>query len=64
MANNGKRCSKHGDRDFTTAWRPGFGLLCAACHVDARTSSVRKVEVPEREQHDRYAQMAERYGVR
>jgi hypothetical protein len=62
----GKRCNNpaHGERDLTTQYRQGFGMLCAACHVDARTSNVRQVPVPEREQHDRYAQMAEHYNVR
>jgi hypothetical protein len=64
--NSGKRCNNpsHGERDFTTQYRPGFGMLCAACHLDARTSNVKQVRVPEREQHDRYAQLAERHGVR
>ncbi len=60
-----KRCRNCGERDETVQAR-GFnlGMLCAACHVDVRTSSVCRVIVPEREQHDRYAQMAARYGVK
>lgn len=54
--------------DLTVSYRermpPGLRVLCAACHVDVRTSTVRQVRVPEREQHDRYAQMAVRYGVK
>jgi hypothetical protein len=63
-----KRCFRCGDRDETVQYRErnpkGLAILCAACHVDVRTSSVRQVRVPEREQHDRYAQMAVRYGVK
>lgn len=63
---NGKRCNNpaHGDRDFTTAWRGNLGMLCAACYVDARNSTVKQVPVPERIENDRYAQMAARYGVK
>lgn len=64
--NYGKRCSnpKHGERDLTAEYRGhGLGVLCAACYVDARTSSTRRVAVPERVQQDRYAQLAARYGL-
>lgn len=54
--------------DVTVSYRErmpsGLRVLCAACHVDVRTSSTRKVAVPEREQQDRYAQMAARYGIK
>lgn len=62
-----KACWKCQDRDETVAVRErmprGLRVLCAACYVDASTSSTRAVPVPVREQHDRYAQMAARYGV-
>lgn len=62
-----KRCQVCRDRDETVSFRPrslpGLRVLCAACHVDAISSSVRQVRVPERVQQDRYAQMAARYGV-
>lgn len=62
--NRFKRCHKCESRDVTAQYRGhNLGVLCAACHVDVRTSSTRKVAVPEREQHDRYAQMAAKYGV-
>ena len=61
-------CHKCQDRDETVSYRErmpkGLRVLCAACYVDVRSSSVRQVPVPAREQHDRYAQMAERYGIR
>ncbi len=60
-----KRCRHCGDADVTVSQRGhNLGLLCAACNVDVRTSTVQQVAVPEREQHDRYAQMALRYGVK
>jgi hypothetical protein len=63
-----KRCWRCSDRDVTVSTRErmprDLRVLCAACYVDVRSSSVRQVAVPEREQHDRYAQMAERYGVK
>lgn len=64
--NAGRLCSNpnHRERDFTVQYRQGFGMLCAACHLDARSSSVKRQVVPEREQHDRYAQMAAKYGVK
>ena len=52
------------DPDPSVQYRQGFGMLCSACHIDARTSTVRRVPVPERIMTDRYAQMATRYGVR
>lgn len=62
---NGKRCSNpaHGDRDFTTAWRGNLGMLCAACYVDAKTSTVKAQPVAPRDVNDRYAQMAAKYNV-
>jgi hypothetical protein len=61
----GKRCNKCETRDLTASFRGhNLGILCAACHVDVRTSNVKQVRVPEREEHDRYAQMAVRYGVK
>jgi hypothetical protein len=63
-----KACRVCQSNDPTVAYRErmpkGLAVLCAACHVDVRTSSTRKVAVPEREQQDRYAQMAVRYGVK
>jgi hypothetical protein len=63
--NNGKLCNNpnHRERDFTTQHRPGFGMLCAACFVDARTSSTKAVPVKPRETQDRYAQLAARHGL-
>lgn len=61
-----KKCRKCHQPDLTVADR-GFnlGMLCASCHCDERAgSSVRKVAVPERQEQDRYAQMAVRYGIR
>jgi hypothetical protein len=62
-----KRCNVCLDRDETVSFRersqPGLRVLCSACYVDARSSSVRQVCVPERVQQDRYAQMAVRYNV-
>jgi len=61
----GRRCRKCESRDLTAQHRGhNLGILCAACHVDVRTSSTRKVAVREVEQHDRYAQMAAKYGVK
>jgi hypothetical protein len=63
-----KRCFKCKDGDPTVQHRErmprALAVLCAACYVDASTSSTRAVRAPEREQHDRYAQMAVRYGVK
>ncbi len=61
----GKRCSKHGDRDLTAQWRPQHhAVLCAACYVDAQTSSTKRLEVREvKTYNDRYAQLAVKYGV-
>ncbi len=58
-------CAKCEQPDLTVSYRGhNLGVLCAACNVDAHTSSVRQVPVPERQQHDRYAQMAAKYGVK
>ena len=62
--NGGKRCRNHGERDFTTEYRRGFGLLCAACWLDAKSSTVKQVPVPERQEQDRCAQLAAKHGVR
>lgn len=63
-----RTCHSCHQPDLTVAYRermpPGLRVLCAACHVDARSSSVRQVRVPERVEQDRYAQMAAKYGVR
>jgi hypothetical protein len=62
-----RRCWKCGDNDPTVNARPGvpsnLRVLCAPCHVDVRTSSVRRVDVDVRDHNDRYARMAERLGV-
>jgi len=62
-----KSCNVCRVPDQTVAFRErmpaGLRVLCAACHVDAITSSVRQVRVPERVQQDRYAQMAVHYNV-
>ena len=52
------------DPDPSVQYRQGFGMLCSVCHIDARTSTVRRVPVPERIMNDRYAQIAARHGVR
>jgi len=64
-----KRCFRCGDRDETVSYRErnpkGLAVLCAACHVDVRTSSTRKVaHVETRDHNDYYARMAERYNVK
>lgn len=60
-------CNHCHDRDETVSFRErmpkGLRVLCAACYVDVRTSTVKRVAVPERVEQDRYAQMAARYGV-
>lgn len=60
------RCWKCQSRDETVAVRERSNLrvLCAACNVDERTSSTRRVAVETRDHNDRYARMAERYGVK
>ena len=62
-----KRCFKCNDQDETVSFRErmprGLRVLCAACHVDSTSSTVKQVRVQPREQQDRYAQMAVRYGV-
>ena len=60
----GKRCWKCGDNDLTVSKRQGsLMVLCAACHVDERTSNVKAQHVEVRDHNDRYARMAEKYGV-
>ena len=56
-------CRTCRDNDPSVQYRRGYGMLCSACHIDARTSTVRRVPVPERIMNDRYAQMATRFGV-
>jgi len=62
-----KRCWKCNDHDLTVSLRrdvpSNLRVLCAACHVDVRTSSMRRVAVEVRDHNDRYARMAEKYGV-
>lgn len=58
-----KRCRHCGEPSFTVQPRQSLGLLCAECNVDVRTSTVKQQPVPEREQHDRYAQLAARHGL-
>jgi hypothetical protein len=37
------RCRCCGEPSFTAQYRPSFGVLCAECNVDTRTSSTRAV---------------------
>lgn len=59
-----RRCRNCGDQSFNVEQRSGLSVwLCAECNVDVRTSTVKQVPVPERVEHDRYAQLAVKYGV-
>ena len=66
MRTIGKRCSKHGERDWSSEYRREHGrVLCAACYVDEQTSSTRRLEVSEvKSYNDRYAALAVKHGVR
>jgi hypothetical protein len=61
------KCHKCNARDLTaqrTVGRPGgYAVLCAACNVDARTSSTKPVAFKAREVEDRYTLMARKYGL-
>jgi hypothetical protein len=63
-----RTCRCCGDVDVTVSKREGvpsnLAVSCVSCYVSARTSSTKAQAVPERDQHDRYAQMAAKYGVK
>lgn len=65
MRGVGLRCRAHGERDVTAQYRTQHhSVLCAACYVDAQTSSTRKLAVQDvKTYNDRYAQLAVKYGV-
>lgn len=62
-----KACFKCKDADPTVQYRErmprSLAVLCAACYVDARTSSTRAVLVEPREYADRYAALARKHKV-
>lgn len=60
-------CKTHAGSDPSVSYRErmprSLSVLCSACHVDATSSSTVAVKVESRDVRDRYALMAERFGV-